>query len=337
MSDPTGPTPQPAPAPPRRTATAAATPDDAEARARFARTVLTGRWQEPPPDQMTSRRVEMRRLADSMRIIIERLVATAAPTEAIIEVADQLARAALAFDHWPHGTLYEGFAEAANAGGDPHAMFEHSPFIGRANPLAPPMRLLDLDGVVHGQVTFGSAYEGPPGCVHGGYIAAAFDELLGATQSLSGNPGMTGRLTIHYRSPTPLHAELHLVGRITQDRGSQDLHRGPALRHRARRHRAAVRRGRGPVHQHRLRPVRRPQGAARAGRARPDGSLSAQVVARRAAISGCSSAACSRRPDTRAPSTLPPTSGMRTLRSPSRRRTVARSPVGHEGVAAGAA
>jgi hypothetical protein len=193
--------------------------DDEQARAAWARAALTGRWQEPPPDQMTSRRVEMRRLADSMRIIIERLVATAAPTEAIIEVADQLSRAALAFDHWPHGTLYEGFAEAANAGGDPHAMFEHSPLIGRANPLAPPMRLLDLDGVVHGHVVFGSAYEGPPGCVHGGYIAAAFDELLGATQSLSGNPGMTGRLTINYRSPTPLHSALHLVGRITEIEG----------------------------------------------------------------------------------------------------------------------
>jgi acyl-coenzyme A thioesterase PaaI-like protein len=217
MSDPNSPMPQPAAAPAHAEGSAAPGQEaDAEARARFARTVLTGRWQEPPPDQMTSRRVEMRRLADSMRIIIERLVATAAPTEAIIEVADQLARAALAFEHWPHGTLYEGFAEAANAGGDPHAMFEHSPLIGQANPLAPPMRLLDLDGVVHGQVTFGSAYEGPPGCVHGGYIAAAFDELLGATQSLSGNPGMTGRLTTHYRSPTPLHAELHLVGRIVR-------------------------------------------------------------------------------------------------------------------------
>jgi acyl-coenzyme A thioesterase PaaI-like protein len=180
---------------------------------------LSGRWQEPGPDQMSARRVEMRRLADSMRIIMERLVATAAPTETIIEVADQLARAALVLEHWPHGTLYEGFAEAANAGGDPHAMFEHSPFIGHANPLAPPIRLLDLGGVVHGHVTFGSAYEGPPGCVHGGYIAGAFDELLGATQSLSGQPGMTGRLTVSYRSPTPLHAELHLVGEVTRIEG----------------------------------------------------------------------------------------------------------------------
>jgi acyl-coenzyme A thioesterase PaaI-like protein len=191
-------------------------PDERET---LVRAALSGRWQEPAPDQMTSRRVEMRRLADSMRIIMERLVATAAPTETIIDVADQLARAASVFDNWPHGTLYEGFAEAANAGGDPHAMFEHSPFIGHANPLAPPIRLLEIDGAVHGQVNFGSAYEGPPGCVHGGYIAGAFDELLGATQSLSGHPGMTGRLTISYRAPTPLHRELHLVGELTKIEG----------------------------------------------------------------------------------------------------------------------
>ena len=78
--------------------------------------------------------------------------------------------------------------------------------IGRANPLAPPIALeLDDDRIV-GRVTFGAAYEGPPGCVHGGYVAAAFDEVLGATQSLSGAPGMTG----HAHGPLPqAHAAPH--------------------------------------------------------------------------------------------------------------------------------
>ena len=65
-----------------------------------------------------------------------------------------------------------------------------------------------------GSVAFGSAYEGPPGCVHGGYVAGAFDELLGATQSLSGAPGMTGTLTVRYETPTPLHTELRLEGEL---------------------------------------------------------------------------------------------------------------------------
>jgi acyl-coenzyme A thioesterase PaaI-like protein len=179
--------------------------------------------------QLTTRRVEMRRLADSMRIIIERLVATAAPTEAIIGMADQLARVALDFDRLHHGTQYEGFAEATLAGDDPHASFEHSPFIGRSNPLAPPIRLQEIDGRVHARAVFGSAYEGPPGCVHGGYVAAAFDEVLGATQTLSGRPGMTGTLTVKYRSPTPLHRELAFVGELVRVEGRKIFTEGKLL------------------------------------------------------------------------------------------------------------
>jgi len=187
---------------------------------------IYSRWQEPPPEQMTERRVEMRDLAGSVRTIIDRLVATAAPTELIVELAAQLRETAGQLDSWPHGTLYEGFAEAANAGADPHALFEHSPFIGRSNPLAPPMFLRDENGVVEGEVNFGAAYEGPPGCVHGGYIAAVFDELLGATQSLSGNPGMTANLSVDYRTPTPLHAQLRMRGELTNIDGRKIYTKG---------------------------------------------------------------------------------------------------------------
>lgn len=198
------------------------------------RSVLWSRWQEPPVSQMTTRRVELRRLADSIRIILERLVSTGAPTETIIEAADQLARVALAFDELREQAPYEGFAEATLAGGDPHASFEHSPFIGRANPLAPPIYLQEIDGKVHGRVVFGSAYEGPPGCVHGGYVAGAFDEVLGATQTLSGQAGMTGTLTVRYRSPTPLHTELRFVGELVRIEGRKiftaaTLHAGDRL------------------------------------------------------------------------------------------------------------
>ncbi|MGZ4708828.1 MAG: PaaI family thioesterase [Acidimicrobiales bacterium] len=193
--------------------------DPAEVDLELVMSEVASRWQETPPEQMTERRVAMRSVADSMRSIIDRLVATAAPTELIVEMVDQLASIAGQLESWPHGTLYEGFAEAANAGSDPHAMFEHSPFIGRANPLAPPIVLAEVDGHLDGRVRFGSAYEGPPGCVHGGYIAGAFDELLGATQSLSGNPGMTARLTVNYRSPTPLRSDLRMRGELTRVEG----------------------------------------------------------------------------------------------------------------------
>lgn len=200
----------------------------------LVRSALYSRWQDIPTSRLTVRQVEKRRLADSMRIVMERLVHTAAPTEVIIQAADELARVALGFDEAHHGTEWEGFAEAANAGSDPSASFESSPFIGQANPLSPPLRLQEVEGKVHARGVFGSAYEGPPGCVHGGYVAGAFDEVLGATQSLSGQPGMTGTLTIRYRSPTPLHTELRFVGELAGVEGRKifttgTLHAGDRL------------------------------------------------------------------------------------------------------------
>jgi acyl-coenzyme A thioesterase PaaI-like protein len=76
------------------------------------------------------------------------------------------------------------------------------------------MRLEVLEDSVVGSAVLGSAYEGPPGCVHGGVDAAMFDELVGLTQTLSGKPGMTGRLTVSYRAPTPLHTELRFTGKV---------------------------------------------------------------------------------------------------------------------------
>jgi acyl-coenzyme A thioesterase PaaI-like protein len=62
--------------------------------------------------------------------------------------------------------------------------------------------------------------------VHGGYVAAAFDEVLGSTQSLAGRPGMTGRLTVNYRSPTPLHTELLFAAQVVEVSGRKTFTHG---------------------------------------------------------------------------------------------------------------
>jgi acyl-coenzyme A thioesterase PaaI-like protein len=96
---------------------------------------------------------------------------------------------------------------------------EISPLRGPSNPVAPPMTLRVDGEVLWASVRFGWAYEGPPGHVHGGLIAAAFDEALGMVQALSGRPGMTGNLSVKYRSPTPLHVDLTIEARITSIEG----------------------------------------------------------------------------------------------------------------------
>lgn len=162
---------------------------------------------------------QKRRLAAAMRLVIERLVPSNAPTEELSAAAEALERYAEALKDHPRLRDARGYAEAANAG-DVGAFFDQSPMIGLANPLAPPLTIGRKDDRrAHATGTFGSAYEGPPGSVHGGFVAAAFDEVLGYVQSLSGQPGMTGTLTVKYRKPTPLHTPLLFEAELVRVEG----------------------------------------------------------------------------------------------------------------------
>jgi acyl-coenzyme A thioesterase PaaI-like protein len=178
----------------------------------------------------TGRRAEAHRLATAMRRVIDHLVQVAAPEENLRAAADALEKYAERLAQYPVSRAYEGFAETANAG-DTSAFFDHSPLIGLANPLAPPIRVAVVDDKVIGHVNFGVAYEGPPGYVHGGLLAAAFDEVLGMAQSLTGNPGMTGTLSIRYRKPTPLLTELVFEARVTKIEGRKILTHGSVSAH----------------------------------------------------------------------------------------------------------
>lgn len=186
--------------------------------------------------EVTPQRAAARRLASNLREVIDLLVSTTAGADELDAAADAAEEFASLLRAMPTGLTYKGFAEAAISGGDLQGVvpgddrwnefFDHSPFIGLANPLSPPMFFEYSDEDVRARVNFGTAYEGPPGCVHGGYVAAAFDELLGATQALSGGQGMTAHLGIDYRHPTPLGRDLELVGWIDGSEGRKIYTRG---------------------------------------------------------------------------------------------------------------
>jgi acyl-coenzyme A thioesterase PaaI-like protein len=162
---------------------------------------------------------QKRRLAAALRLVIERVVPSDAPVEELSRAADALEKYAEQLARHPRLQRLMGYPEAANSG-DVLEFFDQSPLIGLANPLAPPISIsVTGNDTALGEVTFASAYEGPPGHVHGGFIAAAFDEVLGFAQSLSGAPGMTGTLVVRYRKPTPLHTPLRLEARYLRTEG----------------------------------------------------------------------------------------------------------------------
>ncbi|MEZ0350769.1 PaaI family thioesterase [Mycobacterium sp. pR1184] len=78
--------------------------------------------------------------------------------------------------------------------------------VGACNPIAPPVVVQhDGDGRCHSEFVLGTAYEGPPGLVHGGVSALVLDHMLGeaASEGLS-KARFTGTISVKYLRGTPL-------------------------------------------------------------------------------------------------------------------------------------
>jgi acyl-coenzyme A thioesterase PaaI-like protein len=90
---------------------------------------------------------------------------------------------------------------------------------GQRNAVAPPIELkTNPDGSTYADLVLGAAYEGPPGCVHGGVSALLLDHLMGVTASQMDRPTFTGTLTLRYRMPLPL-GPVRVEGRIAREEG----------------------------------------------------------------------------------------------------------------------
>jgi acyl-coenzyme A thioesterase PaaI-like protein len=167
------------------------------------------------PDRGAAPSPELKACVDALRELIDNVVRTEASTDELGEIADALgALAARLRERTPEWAPSVPATIASTR--NPHVYFPFSPQIGQYNPLAPPVELVVADdATVTGRAHLGAAYEGPPGCVHGGMIASIFDELLGVANISTRNPAMTGTLTIRYRSPTPLQTDLELAARTT--------------------------------------------------------------------------------------------------------------------------
>jgi hypothetical protein len=99
--------------------------------------------------------------------------------------------------------------EAVDSAG--RAYVDHSRDIGAFNPCFPVYEL-DVDGDhAHGTVRFPIAYEGPPGIVHGGFLALLFDCVVQHHNCELGVAGKTASLAMRFRRPTPLLADLALT------------------------------------------------------------------------------------------------------------------------------
>jgi acyl-coenzyme A thioesterase PaaI-like protein len=147
------------------------------------------------PAQPTAEALAKREVAAELRAFIHAIGASGASAEQMRELAAQLRAQS--------DLLTDAGRRRAAAPAVPVVLvgmedfLDRSPITGHANPMAPPASLaVDLEaGVIRGEVHFGAAFEGAPGLVHGGFVAAVLDEALGMACVFTGTQGMTGELT----------------------------------------------------------------------------------------------------------------------------------------------
>jgi hypothetical protein len=109
-------------------------------------------------------------------------------------------------------------------------LFVNHPVIGSLNPCAPPLAVVPDGPLLVGTATYGTPFEGPPGSVHGGHIAAGFDSMVVMTAGINGLAGFTRSLTIRYRRPAPLGVPVVYQGQVESARDRSTIV-GVVLRH----------------------------------------------------------------------------------------------------------
>lgn len=167
------------------------------------------------PEALAATERAQRTLTESIRALTDACLRTRVADDELVAVAEQVdaltERLLATAQEEPLGLETDSDGRLRDHG---NAM------LGMRNPHAPPLRVtMDDEGGASATFTLGAAYEGPPGCVHGGIVAAVLDQVLGAVPARLGLPGMTATLDTTYRRPTPLGEELTCRGRVVERDG----------------------------------------------------------------------------------------------------------------------
>lgn len=143
-------------------------------------------------------------LALAARQLNEKLISTDIPPEKALELSNELSCLAASLNRFPQVEGLVGMARQRPDDGIDTIMGEFVAMAGRSHPCSPDLTWDAEPHCLRGTVTFSQAFEGPPGHVHGGWVAGILDHLMGMTHVHMGQPGMTSGLTVRYLKPTPL-------------------------------------------------------------------------------------------------------------------------------------
>ncbi len=166
-------------------------------------------------------------LAAAVRRLMALTVSAAAPPAVL---ADAAARMAALFEELETYVAESGsvplarFSDEVNDAAPGLTLAARMPFdmiIGVCNPVAPPIALELRPPRAVGEAIFTAPYEGAPGCVHGAALAAVFDMMLTAANSIADAAGPTVELTLRYLKPTVISQPAKFEAWVTRVEGNR--------------------------------------------------------------------------------------------------------------------
>ena len=156
------------------------------------------------------------RLASATRALNEKLVSTDIDPELAAALAEKIEDLTAELSQAQQVTSLVDMAKRGQHGTIDDVMGELVSVGGRSHPCSPELRWQEASNRITGTVKFSQAFEGPPGHVHGGWVAGVLDHLMGMTHVRTGHPGMTGGLSVRYLKPTPLNQRIGVSAQATE-------------------------------------------------------------------------------------------------------------------------
>jgi acyl-coenzyme A thioesterase PaaI-like protein len=160
--------------------------------------------------------VETTEFAEAVRDLMSAVLSLERPSTEVRELTNQLRAAQqrlageMPADLWPR--------VGADARPEQRVYLDHSRDVGRYNACFPDYEMSVVDERGEGTVEFPLLYEGPPGIVHGGFLALLFDCVLQQLNCDLGAAGKTRSLSMHYRRPAPILTPLRFTAaRVISD------------------------------------------------------------------------------------------------------------------------
>ena len=156
------------------------------------------------------------KLASATRVLNEKLVSTDIDPELAAALTEKIEGLTAELSQARQVTGLVDMAKRGQRGTIDDVMGELVSVGGRSHPCSPELRWQEASNRITGTVKFGQAFEGPPGHVHGGWVAGVLDHLMGMTHVRTGHPGMTGGLSVRYLKPTPLNQRIEVSAQATE-------------------------------------------------------------------------------------------------------------------------